>query len=108
MAIQKAKKNEKKKVEYKPIEIEVSRVKEIANRDDCYRFTLTINGVDINGCQYITYTTKEGEEGNFISLPAYKGSDNKYYNHAYFPINDPAYAKEFAQIENMISEQLKT
>ena len=107
MAIKKNEaKKEDRKVEYKPAEIGVSKVKEIKGKKDCYRFTLTINGVDIYGCSYVTYTGKEGEEKNFIAFPQYKGSDGKYYNNCWFPINDPAYRKEYELIEELIGQAI--
>lgn len=65
--------------------VKVSRVKEIPNREGCYRFQLEVNGVTIYGMQYIHYTTKEGKEGDLISFPSYKGSDDKFYNNCWFP-----------------------
>ena len=111
MAVKKANKEEKKEVrkfEYKPAEIGVSKVREIKGKDDCYRFNLEINGVSIYGCSYITYTNKEGKEDNFIAFPQYKGSDGNYYNTCWFPINDPAYRKEFEEIENQISKLIES
>lgn len=45
------------------------------------RFALTVNGVTVYGCNVV-----EGKNGDFISFPAYKGNDGKYYNHAYIPL----------------------
>lgn len=42
-------------------------------------FSLTINGVTINNCRIAEYKKK-----TFISLPSYKGSDDKYYNVVWF------------------------
>ena len=42
-------------------------------------FTLVINGVIINNCRIAEYKKK-----TFISLPSYKGSDDKYYNVVWF------------------------
>ena len=110
MAVKKTNKEEKKevrKVEYKPAEINVSKVKEIKGKDDCYRFNLEINGVSIYGCSYITYVNKDGKEDNFIAFPQYKGTDGNYYNTCWFPINDSAYSKEFQLIEELIGKALE-
>lgn len=50
---------------------------------DRVRFSLTVNGVTVYGCNVI-----EGNNGDFISFPSYKGKDGKYYNHAYIPLTD--------------------
>lgn len=42
-------------------------------------FTLILNGVTINNCHVV-----EGKNGDFIGLPSYKGTDDKYYNTVYF------------------------
>ncbi len=42
-------------------------------------FTLILNGVTINNCRVV-----EGKNGDFISLPSYKGNDGKYYSTVYF------------------------
>ncbi len=42
-------------------------------------FSLVINGVSINNCRIAEYKKKA-----FISLPSYKGSDDKYYNVVWF------------------------
>lgn len=100
-------KEEKRTVEYvKPYILKVLKAKEIKDRPNCYRFNLLLNGMTINGMQYVTYTSKNGEEKTFISFPQYKGTDDKYYNICYFPINDPAYSKEYEQIEFEIGKLL--
>lgn len=50
---------------------------------DRVRFALTVNGVTVYGCNVV-----EGNNGDFISFPSYKGKDGKYYNHAYIPLTD--------------------
>lgn len=50
---------------------------------DRVRFALTVNGVTVYGCNVV-----EGENGDFISFPSYKGKDEKYYKHAYIPLTD--------------------
>lgn len=99
MAIQK--KNTEKTEEMK-YTIKVSRVKPKKDRPNCYRFTMTVNGIDINGCDYISYTKKNGEEGSFIALPQYKGSDDNYYNIVYFKITDELQAEIERQLEELI------
>lgn len=46
--------------------------------------TLTIYGfIKIYNCKVI-----DGENGIFLAMPNYKGSDNKYYSHAYLDDED--------------------
>lgn len=80
--------------------VKVSRVKEIPNRAGCYRFQLEVNGVTIYGMQYIHYTTKEGKEGDLISFPSYKGSDDKFYNNCWFPCGSDT--EVFKEIEKQL------
>lgn len=47
------------------------------------RFSLTVNGVTVFGCNVV-----ESKTGDFISFPYYKGTNGKYYNHAYIPLTD--------------------
>ena len=70
--------------------LEVKRAKEYK---DTVFFDMEINGVMIYGCRYV-----EGKNGDFISFPSYKGSDGKYYSHAYIKIDE-------AHI-NLIDEQI--
>lgn len=57
-------------------------------------FTLTLNGVHINGCRIV-----EGKNGDFISLPQYKGSDGKWYNHVYFKFSEDDSKQIIAMVE---------
>lgn len=74
----KGKKKEEKTYTY---EVEVTRAKEIKGS---YAFDMRVNGVMIYGCWL-----KETKDGNnFVSFPSYKGTDGKYYSHAYFKVTD--------------------
>lgn len=62
--------------------INVKRAKEFSSGD--IGFDMEVNGVIIYGCVY-----KNSSKGNFISFPARKNeSDGKYYNYAYFKIDE--------------------
>lgn len=65
---------------------------------------LEVNGVKIYGCFYRVYEDRKnpGEEKGFIAFPSRKGSDDKWYQHAWFPISDEL----LADIEKQINEQL--
>lgn len=85
MDTSKAKKGNKKEVEYVQIDrvdVRSARVVETKNGDIVF-FTLLLNGVFINNCRVIS-----GKNGDFIGWPQYKGSDDKWYNVVYVPISD--------------------
>ena len=81
-------------------EVEVTRVKEFESGDiGC---DMVVNGVSIYGCVYKSGTRSDGSEYSFISFPARKGSDDKYYNHAFFKISDELLKKIEDQIESLL------
>lgn len=85
MAIKKnTKKADAPKVEYN---VSVKRAKEF---DNGIALDLIVNGVNIYGCWYRTYEDRDkpGEERSFIAFPSRKGNDGKYYQYAWFPIDD--------------------
>lgn len=63
--------------------LEVSRVHLWENGG--VTFDLTVNGVKIYGCRVV-----ECKNGDFIGFPSRKGSDGKYYSHAYAPLDEDA------------------
>ena len=75
--------------------LEVKRAKEYK---DTVFFDVEINGVMIYGCRYV-----EGKNGDFISYPSYKGSDGKYYSHAYIKLGEA----EVFLIDEQIDKLLK-
>lgn len=84
MAINRKAKAEAEATKY---EIQVTRAKELEN--ETIMFDMTVNGVQIYGCSYKTLKRKDnGEEFAKIGFPSRKGSDGKYYNQAYFKIDD--------------------
>ena len=60
--------------------LSVSHVKEW---DNGVTFTLTVDRVSIYGCRIVS-----GKNGGFISFPSRKGSDGKYYSHAYIELTE--------------------
>ena len=62
-------------------------------------FTLTLNGVAINNCR-----VAEGKNGDFISLPQYKGNDSKYYSHVFFRFSEDDEAEILAEVEKQINK----
>ena len=86
-------------------DITVTRATERANKPDCYRFSMTVNGITINSCDYITYTDRSGVRKSFVAFPQYKGSDGKYYNLAWFKISDEDFKIIEQQIEDIINNK---
>lgn len=67
----------------------VKDVKPITGKDNSYRFTCLVNGVTIYGMKSIAYIDKDTkEQKSFIAFPSYKGNNDKFYNNAWFPIDE--------------------
>lgn len=107
MAINKKVNTEEKK-ELVNYVVKVLKVSARKGKPNCYRFNLEVNGIIIYGMDYITYTDRGGKEQNFIAFPQYKSNngEEKYYNHVYFPINDPDYKSVKEDIERQIESLL--
>lgn len=60
-------------------------------------FSMALNGVIINNCKVV-----EGKNGDFISLPSYKGTDEKYYSHVYFKFSP----EDMKKILGMVQAEL--
>ena len=68
-------------------------------RGDLVVFTLELNGITIYNCKVAT-----SKNGDFISFPQYKGSDDKYYSHIYAALPEE-YSKVILQsIQDIINE----
>ena len=63
-------------------------------------FTLDLNGVSINNCR-----VAEGKNGDFISLPQYRGNDGKYYSHVFFRFSPEDEAAILAEVEKQINKK---
>lgn len=69
-------------------QIKILRVKDFSKEGQegcCIAFDMLVNGVTIYGCYY-REGVKNGEEWSMVSFPSKKGSDGKYYNHAYIKL----------------------
>lgn len=110
MAINKTEKkvNAEKAEELFVYNVKVLKVTPRKGKPNCYRFNVEVNGITIYGMDYVSYTDRNGKEQNFIAFPQYKSSsgDDKYYNHVYFPINDPKYKPVYDDIERQIESLL--
>lgn len=83
------------------LEIEVTRAHQYANKKtkkETTFFDMKVNGVSIYGC-----TLVEGKNGTFVSFPSYKGSNDKYYNHAWVELSDD----DIELIETLVSDALE-
>ena len=91
-------KEERVYCEIRDHEVKNVRVVEGKNGDIVF-FTLVINGVTIYNCRVAT-----GKDGDFISLPQYKGSNDKYYNNVYVAIAAEDSDKIIAEVQKAIDE----
>ena len=76
--------------------LEVKRAKEYKNT---VFFDVDINGVMIYGCRFV-----EGKNGDFVSFPSYKGSDDKYYNHCWIKLGDAEVKLIDEQIDQLLAD----
>jgi DNA-binding cell septation regulator SpoVG len=68
--------------------------------DGSITFNLTVDGfVTIYGCRI--YDGKDGKP--FISFPARKGNDGKYWNHAYIKLSDEQTEDVAKQVEEKLA-----
>lgn len=100
MAI-KVKKSEKKEaaVNYT---VTVMRAKQL---DNCIGIDLQVNGVKIYNCFYRTYEDRDnpGDEKAFIAFPSRKGSDGKWYQYAWFRVDEAVLQDIEKQIESLLA-----
>lgn len=80
----------------KSVTLSVSHVKEW---DNGVTFTLNVDRVSIYGCRIVE--AKNGE--SFISFPARKGSDGKYYKHAYIDLTDTELMVVFDMVRSALN-----
>lgn len=80
--------------------VNVLRARQVKND---FVFDMDVNGVSVCGCWI--KTSKDGE--TFTSFPSYKGSDGKYYSHAYFKIPADVQKDIEDQIEKYLDEHKK-
>ena len=90
-------KKPEKKTESAVQSVEVVRAKSFDNGGVV--FDVTINGVSIYNCRVV-----EGKNEDFISFPARKGSDGKYYSHAYIKLTEDDTKKIISLVEKALEE----
>lgn len=91
--------NEKVEMGYS---VKVERATKLKDKD-VVMFDITVNGVTIRGMSLYEYKNKEGKKNMGINYPSYKGSNDQWYTHAFFPIN----AKTKDEIVNQIKSMIK-
>ena len=85
----------KKEEQTVTIDAKVTRAKQF--KDGGVVFDMQVNGVSIYGCRVI-----ESKNCDFVSFPSYKGSDGKYYSHAWVKLSDEDTKAIVKQVEDMI------
>lgn len=86
------------------LQIEVTRAHDFSDdKGTCISFDMVVNGiVTIYGCYYREGTDKNGKEYAMVAMPSKKGSDGKYYKHAYVKLTDDDIDEISKQIETML------
>lgn len=80
---------------------EVKVLKVNAIKQGTYAFDMIVNGITIYGCWY-REGVKNGKEWSMISFPSKKASNDKYYNHVFFPISDSLKSAIVSQMESLL------
>ena len=99
--------NGKKKAKGNELEVlkldswNVEKVRVVTTKDgkDLVFLTLILNGVAINNCKIVT-----GKNGDFVSFPQYKGSNDQYYNVVYARLSDEDTKNICALVQEKIDE----
>lgn len=92
-------KKEAQATEEKDVKIYNLEVKRAKEYKDTVFFDVDINGVMIYGCRFV-----EGKNGDFVSFPSYKGSDGKYYSHAYIKLDEASVKLIDEQIDQLLAD----
>lgn len=81
-------------------DVKVTRAKEF--KEGQVTFDAVVNGVTIYGMWYREGKNKKGEDYQLISFPSHKGNDDKYYNYAWFKIEDDVKADIIDQLQKLV------
>lgn len=73
-----------------------------ADKEQVISFDVIVNNINIYGMIYRAGESKKGKDYEMISFPARKGTDDNYYNHCWFPINDQLMEEIKEQISSKI------
>lgn len=91
------KKSNETKREYECV---VTRAKEI--KEGTVSFDMEVNGVKVYGCWYKEGINKDGKEYQIVNLPQEKGSDEKYYSIAWFPMSKEVRENIIEQLQKLV------
>lgn len=80
--------------------VKVTRAKEV--KEGSVAFDMTVNGVAVYGCWYREGKTKSGDGYRMISFPSHLANDGKYYNYAWFRIDDETKEDIIAQLQKLV------
>lgn len=80
-------------------DVKVTRAKEV--KEGSVAFDMIVNGVNIYGCWY-REGNSNGQDYELISFPSRKADDGKYYNYAWFKVEDDVKAQIIAQLEELV------
>ena len=81
-------------------DVKVTRAKEF--KEGQVTFDMVVNGVSIYGCWYREGTDKQGNDYQMISFPSHQGKDEKYYNYAWFKIEDDIKSNIIEQLQKLV------
>lgn len=82
-------------------------VKHVRTKEKKILFDLSVNGITIYNMVYREYKNNEGEEGVIIAFPSFKGDNNKYFNHVWFPISKELKNTIITEITNAVNNSNK-
>lgn len=85
--------------ERKPLVVTECKVTRVHRWDDGETFDLVLNGVTIYGCRFAN-----GKNGTFVSFPARKGKDGKYYSYAYATLDEATVESIGRQVDELLDE----
>ena len=81
-------------------DVKVTRAKEFDG--GAVTFDIVVNGITIYGCWYREGQDKNGKDYEMISFPSHKGKDGKYYNNAWFKVDDDTKADIIDQLQKLV------
>lgn len=98
MAYQRQKKQQAEKPQAITVtELKVTRAHRWDNGGES--FDMVLNGVNIYGCRLV-----DGKNGVFVSYPARKGTDGKYYSHVYAVLDDKTVEEICKQVDELLDK----
>lgn len=100
------KKTEQTVVSNSKFDVTVTRAHEINTENEneqVISFDVNVGDVTIYGMIYRSGISQNNKPYEFITFPARKGTDGKYYNYVWFPISRELQAAIIEQISNKLT-----